>query len=175
MKEVFLIIFCIFNFALLNEIEDDILEIPLKSIRVKDIPKHSDNDFEKLEIDDNHDEDIVLKANEGQAFCNANLLYLATISLGSNHQTFNLLLDTGSYFTWVALKGSFDAYTITHHYDPSISTSSKDTGDVFSFEEKSRTCSGHIYTDKFTYLDSKEFSFRFGGSEKTSFNINKGD
>ena len=67
MKDMLLILFCIFNLALLKNKEADILEIPLKQIRVKGIPKYSHIVFEDPEIDDNQDNDIILRASGGQA------------------------------------------------------------------------------------------------------------
>ena len=52
---------------MLKNKEADILEIPLKQIRVKGIPKYSDIVFDEPEIDDNQDNDIILRASGCQA------------------------------------------------------------------------------------------------------------
>ena len=54
-----------------------------------------------------------------------NLLFIIDIKLGSGKQLFNLLVDTGSSITWVPKIDSYDLYPITHHYDPSLSSTSK--------------------------------------------------
>ena len=175
MKDIFLIIFFIFNIVSINSKEFDALEIPVKSIRVKGMPKYSDIAFEDPEFDDNQDDDIILRSSEGQAFFNANGLYLASLRLGSNQQPFNLLLDTGSPLIWVSVVGSSDAYPLIHHYDPRISTTSKNTLVPFNIKYGSGNCAGYYYIDRFTYPGNSQFSCRFGAASITNFNVYQGD
>ena len=175
MKDMLLILFCIFNLALLKNKEADILEIPLKQIRVKGIPKYSHIVFEDPEIDDNQDNDIILRASDGQAFYNANGLFLAALGIGTNPQPFYLLLDTGSSIIWAGIVGSSDIYPLTHHYDPRISTTSKCTYTPFNMRYGSGNCAGYYYIDKFTYPGYNQFSCIFGAAQTTNFNVIQGD
>ena len=72
-----------------------ILEIPLKSIRIKNVDEYKD--FNMIKQGKNIvSNNFLFFYEEGNAYISQNLLFLATIKIGSNSQIFNLLLDTGS-------------------------------------------------------------------------------
>ena len=112
-----------------------IIEIPLELIQVKGIPK-----FGHIAIGESVEDDYEKKKiynrflNEGgNVLFNENLFCVANIKIGSNKQQFNLFIDTGSPYTWVAKKGSVDSkYKIINHYDPSTSKTSKNTNIPFN-------------------------------------------
>ena len=67
-------------------------------------------------------------------------------------QVFNLLIDTGSSITWVPIKDSKDLFPLTHHYDPSLSsTSIKKSEEPFEIVYGSGSANGSYYSDKITY------------------------
>ena len=110
-------------------------------------------------------------STEKDAIISSNSLLLSNINIGSNDQPFNLILDTGSYITWVPKYGSKDKYSIEKHYNPSISTTSYNTTNSFVQEFSTGNCTGFFFTDNVKYLENN-FLLRFGVAEKTFF---KGD
>jgi hypothetical protein len=174
MKYSYFVFIYIFVILSSKSLENQVLEIPLQTIAVKGIPKYREIEFEESSDDDNSDLDFILLTNDGKAFYNLNRLFLASLTIGSNNQPFNLLLDTGSDIVWVAKKGSYDISPITHHYNPSSSTTSKFTGRAFEKKYGSGSCSGDLYIDKFTYSNNR-FSCLFGAAMKTNFNVYQGD
>ena len=80
-------------------------------------------------------------------------------------------MDTGSPLIWVSVVGSSDAYPLIHHYDPRISTTSKNTLVPFNIKYGSGNCAGYYYIDRFTYPGNSQFSCRFGASRITNFNV----
>jgi DUF2075 family protein len=150
-----------------------VIEIPFKPIKVKGIPKYRNIKLEEPILDTN----LTIKFNksflssQGKATLNTNYLFLANIKIGSNSQSFNLLLDTGSYILWVPNKDSVDKYKIKNHYNPSQSTTSSYTEQ--SFEQKYGTgyCSGYYYIDNIVYTDNKKFRMAFGVADKTEFEV----
>ena len=88
-------LFLIFSFISLNNC---LLEIPLKPKNIKGVPKYRIKIIEPKEysgIDSMNQ--TILSNNEGKKKLNANILFLANVKIGSNEQSFNLILDTGSY------------------------------------------------------------------------------
>ena len=150
-----------------------VIEIPFKPIKVKGIPKYRNIKLEEPILDTN----LTIKFNksflssQGKATLNTNYLFLANIKIGSNSQSFNLVLDTGSYILWVPNKDSVDKYKIKNHYNPSQSTTSSYTEQ--SFEQKYGTgyCSGYYYIDNIVYTDNKKFRMAFGVADKTEFEV----
>ena len=156
-------------------LEQETMEIPLQTVPVKGVPKYKYLLNEDPDIEKYSDTNFVMKA-EGQSFFNVNRLFLAPIKVGSNNQPFTLLLDTGSPLLWVPKVGSQDSYpTITHHYNPSTSTTSKNTLSPFSIRYGTGSCSGYYYIDKLTYVGNQKFSCVFGVADQTALSINSCD
>ena len=97
------------------------------------------------------------------------------IKLGTSNQEFNLVLDTGSTITWVPLINSEDLYQIEHHYNPSISKTSKKLKEGFSILYGSGSCYGNYYKDRIKYINNKTFDFIFGAAKATDFNVHEVD
>ena len=153
-----------------------IVEIPFKPIKVKGIPKYRNIKLEEPQV--NPDLTIFNKAifsSQGDTTLNADLLFLGTIKIGSNNKPFNLVLDTGSYILWVPKIGSVDKYEIENHYNPEQSSTSSNTKQ--SFEQKYGTgfCSGYYYSDNIVYIENKKFKMTFGAADKTDFEVEGGD
>ena len=164
-----LILFLMLSFISLNNC---LLEIPLKPIKVKGVAKY---DIKVKDIEEDYEiynmNKTILANKEGNAELNYNQLFLANVKIGSLDQSFNLILDTGSYILWVAKVGSIDQHKIYNHYEPTGTRTSD------SFEQKYGTgyCSGDYYTDDFKYINEKKFNVKFGAATKTDLNVNKGD
>ena len=74
-------------------------------------------------------------------------LFAIEIKIGSNQQTFTLLIDTGSEITWVpgiASKG------YNNYFNPGSSTTSRRTSDTFNYGYSAGTISGYYYYDQIT-------------------------
>ena len=164
-----LILFLLFSLISLNNC---LIEIPLKAVKVKGVAKY---DIKVKEIEEDYEinnmNKTILANKEGDTSLNGNQLFLANVKIGSKDQSFNLVLDTGSYILWVAQVGSEDQHQINHHYDPT-GTPSKD-----SFEQKYGTgyCTGRYYTDNFKYINDKKFKVKFGVATETVLDVDNGD
>lgn len=154
-----------------------VIEIPLKTVKAKGIPKFKNItiqeplDYSKI---DNLNKAIILN-EEGEMEYNANRLFLATIKIGSNNQQFNLVLDTGSYILWVPKLGSDDKYSIKNHYNPSKSETSICLNQYFEQKYGTGSCSGYYYSDDIKYINDKVFNINFGVADATEFEVNGGD
>ena len=124
-----------------------VIEIPFKPIKVKGIPKYRNVKLGEPFVDKN----LTIKFNktflssQGKATLNTDYLFLANIKIGSNRQSFNLVLDTGSYILWVPKKDSIDKYKIENHYNPSQSTTSFFTQQSFEQNYGTGYSSGYYY------------------------------
>ena len=116
-----------------------------------------------------------LSTIEKNVILSSQLFFIVTINIGSNNQIFNLLLDTGSYITWVSKKGSTDKYTTKNHYDPSTSTTSYYTKEPFVQTFNTGDSKGYLYTDNVTFIDNINFNFKFGVADNTNLYINGAD
>ena len=176
------------SFLLLNFISKNIclLEFPIKIINPKNIPKYKDIQFETaisqniqniINSDNNPDFDREIKIFSESGDINFIETYLLSIQikLGTSNQIFNLILDTGSTITWVPLIKSKDIYPISHHYNPSDSSSSKKLKEEFVVTYGSGSCYGSYYKDKIKYINNKEFEFVFGAAEATDFGVKEAD
>ena len=166
-------LFLIFSFISLNNC---LLEIPLKPKNIKGVPKYRIKIIEPKEysgIDSMNQ--TILSNNEGKTKLNANILFLANVKIGSNEQSFNLILDTGSYILWVPLKDSDDKYRISHHYNPTKSSTSVELNEYFEQEYGTGYCNGYYYTDNFKYINKTNFNIKFGAAEATDFNVVESD
>ena len=97
-------------------------------------------------------------------------LFTTNVKIGSNKQEFNLILDTGSYYTWVAKEGSKDVKTINHHFNPSSSNTCVKTPISTEIIYGTGSCSGDFYSDNFYYINDKEFKMIFLVASSTNFN-----
>ena len=145
-----------------------ILEVPLKTIKVKGIPKY--RNITKIESGKQIlMNNTVLFYEEGDSVISNDLLFLANIKVGSNHQEFNLVLDTGSSVLWVAQYGCAGENAITHFFNPSDSSTSKSTGQSFEIEYGTGYCTGIFYNDNVRYLSNSDFNMYFGVASRADF------
>lgn len=157
---------------------NSILEIPLKPIQVKGIPKYGLNlpsqEENTEELEEEFDPKLLME--EGNAYINTNFLYIATARIGSDKQEFNFLLDTGSSDTWVPKKDCIAAFPKNHYYNPETSSTSRNTNIPFQIRYGGgRSSSGIYYIDNFYYINNKDFPLQFGVAIKTDFDINGAD
>jgi len=147
-----------------------LIEIPLKPIEVKGFSKYKNIQIKEPFLFSNKTK---LKnrflIEEGKGYISNEFLFIINVKIGSNKQEFNLILDTGSYYTWVAKEGSKDAQTISHHFNPSSSNTCVKT--IFSTEINYGTgsCNGDFYTDNLYYINDKEFKMTFLVASNTNF------
>ena len=108
-------------------------------------------------------------------YLSKNSLLITKLKIGSNNQEFNLILDTRSYMSWIPLINSKDNYPLNNHYNPQISSTSKNIGKKFyiisEYESK-----GDIYEDEMQFIDNyKKFKFNFGAANETKFKVKDAD
>ena len=166
-------IFLILSFISLNNC---LLEIPLRPLKVKRIVKYKN--IKMKEPKDSSEELINNKTiliSEGKAKLNDNLLFLINIKIGSNDQEFNLVLDTGFDKLWVPKLGSKDKYKLKHHYDPSKSTTTYYTGEYYKASNWETNYKGYYYTDNIKYINNKNFNLKFAVADETYFNVDGAD
>ena len=155
-----------------------VLEIPLKPIKVNSIPKYKNikfNEFNFSLIKNKFLNKTKTFISKGDIIINENVLYYTTVKIGSKKQEFNLLLDTGSQIIWVARIGSNDSYPIKNHFDPTSSTSCKETKLSFKMKYGSGNCTGYYYKDYFNYINNKDFQIYFGVANQTYFDVDDMD
>ena len=168
---IILKIYCLIEFPISKKIISNIPKYPdfipdtslPKSIRNKILLKNPN--FFESEINNNN-----IYSSSGNITIIPNTLFVIDIKIGTSMQVFNLLIDTGSSITWVPIKNSKDLFPLTHHYDPSLSsTSIKKSEEPFKIVYGSGSANGSYYSDKITYIDDKEFIMDFGAANKTNF------
>jgi len=153
-----------------------IIEIPLKSIEVKDVIKYKDIKIKGVEEEDlkeSNDFNKISLIDEGSTKISPSRLFLATIKISSNEQQFNLVLDTGSSYLWVPKKGSSDKTAISHHFEPT--SNSINTNTPFKMVYGTGSCSGTYYEDTIKYINNKKFNFKFGVATVTDFSVDGAD
>jgi hypothetical protein len=94
----------------------------------------------------------------------ADYLFAIDIKIGSNGQTFTMLIDTGSEIVWVPSKNTDFS---SRYYVPSSSTTSRRTSDSFNYGYSAGTVSGYYYYDQINFM-SRNFYFTFGMAERTN-------
>ena len=111
---------------------------------------------------------------EGPLTLNDHYYFLAPVTIGSNNEKFNLILETGSNFLWVVQgRTRSSSIRVSRSYNPSSSKSSKNTGEPFQINYgSSGTVSGTYYTDNFKFMDNKIFSMKFGAANRISISGN---
>ena len=155
---------------------NNLLEIPLETIKVKGIPKYQNISIiepEQKIITNNQ----VIFHQEGGSVINNDLLFLANIKIGSNSQKFNLVLDTGSYLLWVAKKGCSGSNRITKFFDPSASKTCEPYPYDQGFEITYGTgyCKGYYYKDNVNYISKDYFKMYFGVASRADFMVTGAD
>ena len=151
-----------------------IIEIPLYPIKVKGIPKYENiSMMEQYYPDEN--ESISFAAKEGNTFLNRDILFIAKIKIGSQKQIFNLLLDTGSSILWVGRNTCGGNNKIINKFNPSTSSTAKQTIDTFSIQYGSGSCSGYYYLDNIVYISDKDFAMKFGVADTANFIVDQCD
>ena len=156
-------------------ITSSIIEIPLKSIEVKDVIKYKDIKIKEVEEEpkENNNFNQISLIDEGSTKISPSRLFLATIKISSNEQEFNLVLDTGSSYLWVPKKDSNDKTKIAHHFVPT--SNSVNTNTPFKMEYGTGSCSGTYYEDTIKYINNKKFKFKFGVATVTDFSVEGAD
>ena len=159
-----------------------LIEIPFTPIAVKNIPKYKSIqvkeplDFSKL--NKSNITNITMFYIDGKTMINKNYLFLASITIGSNNQPFNLLLDTGSHVLWVAdvdCKESDGTKKISRHYNPSSSTTKQETYQNFEITYGTGSCKGYYYYDNIKYINNKNIKIKFGVAKSVDFEVDNCD
>ena len=151
-----------------------IIEIPLYPVKVKGIPKYENISMIEQYYSTNDNESISF-VEEGNTFINRDIVFIARIKLGSQRKSFNLLLDTGSNTLWVGRIGCQGDHAIINEFNPSNSTTAKNTGKTFSITYGSGSCIGFYYNDNLEYLESKSFNMNFGVADTANFKVDQCD
>jgi hypothetical protein len=164
-----------------------IIELPIKAINIQTIPKYNniklDTDIplylekilQKHQNNSMFENNIKIFTEAGDAKIIKAFLLAIKIEMGSSNQEFNLILDTGSSITWVAAKNSKDLYKIVHHYDPYLSSTSKNLSENFTERYGSGSCKGYYFKDRMKYINNKTFDIIFGAAESTNMAVNEVD
>ena len=151
-----------------------IIEIPLYPVKVKGIPKYENISMIEQYYSTNDNESISF-VEEGNTFINRDIVFIARIKLGSQRKSFNLLLDTGSSTLWVGRNGCQGDHSLINEFNPSNSTTAKNTGKTFSITYGSGSCIGFYYNDNLEYLESKSFNMNFGVADTANFKVDQCD
>ena len=114
---------------------------------------------------------------EGVTKINSNHLFLTNIKIGSQSQSFRLILDTGSSITWVADINSQikDVSAISNRFDPNTSSSCKILPQKFEIKYGTGECSGYYCIDVIQYLNNKKFRLKFGVAKNALFDFEEAD
>ena len=169
--KLYIILYLLFSFFQLNIC---VLEIPLKPIMVKGIPKYKN--ISVVEPGKNIVfNNTTMLYEQGSSYINSELLFLVNIKIGSNSQPFNLILDTGSSALWVAQRGCGGSHRITNFYNPSSSTSSQRTTIPMEIQYGTGYTRGIYYNDKVEYLKGKKFNIYFGLASTANFDVTGAD
>lgn len=162
----------------LSSFIDCVIEIPIKIIKTNPNQKYKNITLKTKSTIEDYDRPsdyIKIFSETADYEINDNLLFLAEIKIGSNSQSFKLVLDTGSSIVWVAGPKSLDSVEIKHHYYPSTSTTSKNTTNKFNQVYGSGSCSGFIFTDTINYVNNSPFQMKFGVTSTTNFDVEEAD
>ena len=173
---------CFIYFILLissSSLTTCLIEIPLKTVKVKNRIQKYQNIIPKLkptkEVFNNFSNYLKIFSESGEYKINNETLFLAPITIGSNSQSFNLILDTGSDVLWVAQTNSKDTGIIKRHYNSSSSSTSTKTEESFYMIYGTFSCSGYYYKDIVSYINNSPFEMKFGVASNTNFNSNDAD
>ena len=164
----------LYIFLISTSFISSIIEIPLYPIKVKGIPKYQNITISEP-YDPYNDNNSFSFVEQGNTFINANKLFLAKIKIGSQGQTFNLILDTGSSILWVGRNTCEGKHTLIHTFNPSTSSTARNTGQYFSMKYGSGACNGFYYNDEIEYIQNKRFKMYFGVADTANFEVENCD
>ena len=152
----------------------NILEIPLKPMKVKGIPKYKNLTIieQGKKILGNN---TAMFYDQGDSIINEELVFLANVKIGSKSKDFNLLLDTGSKVLWVAIEGCIGSYKIDTFFNPSSSSTCNYVGKKFEIEYGTGYCTGFYFSDYIEYLPKRKFKLNFGVASVAFFNVTRAD
>lgn len=103
-------------------------------------------------------------------------LFACEIKIGTNNQTFNVILDTGSQILWVPeINNENGEIELIHKYSPSNSFTSENTNIPFSVEYATGYTQGYFYHDTIYFLSPEKYFIVFGSANKTVFNVEGAD
>lgn len=109
-----------------------------------------------------HKRDVSNTGSQDIEAASKDIAYYVELNLGQPSQTFNLIVDTGSFYTWVyGWQCTASACTSHNQYNPNKSSSSKEdtAADGFTISYTGSTIQGNVYEDQasiagfFTDLD----------------------
>ena len=164
----------LYIFLISTSFISSIIEIPLYPIKVKGIQKYENISISEP-YDPYNDNNSISYYVQGNTFINANNLFLAKIKIGSKSQIFNLILDTGSSILWVGRNTCGGDHTLIHTFNPSTSTTARNTGQNFNMKYGSGDCNGLYYNDYIEYIQGKRFLMYFGVADTANFKVENCD
>ena len=168
------IYYSLYLFFSIISLSNCVLEIPLKPMVVKGIPKYKN--ITRVEPEKNlvYNNSTMLY-EEGNSFINSEHLFVSTIKIGSNSQTFNLIMDTGSPVLWVAQPNCKGTHKITRFFNPSASSTARGTTQPMKIQYGTGYAEGYFYTDNFEYLLTRKFNLYFGLAYTADFLVTDAD
>lgn len=99
---------------------------------------------------------------------NNDVSYYLDLQLGSDRQNFSVVVDTGSYYTWVYSSSCNDSTCESHQrYTPDNSTTCVDTALQFSIEYSTASISGAVYNDEVSFSGFRT-RIAFGGAANSA-------
>ena len=131
------------------------ISIPIKKVKTKFQKKISSNPG------------ITTGYVSGQFNTLDNYLFGADLSIGSNKQTFTILLDTGSEILWVPGQEAVSS-SGSNVYIPTTSKTSKRTTEKVNYEYSSGKITGYYYNDQINFLLSNSFYIYFAVVSSTN-------
>ena len=96
-----------------------------------------------------------------------NYLFAVDLSIGSNKQTFTIILDTGSEILWVPGKEAVSS-SGANIYNPSSSKTSKTTSEKVNYEYSSGKITGYYCSDQINFLLPNSFYMHFAVVSSTN-------
>ena len=105
-----------------------------------------------------------------------NGLFAIEVKIGSNEQTFNLILDTGSFYFWIPENTTENINIRKYHlFNPKFSSTAYKTNDTFILFYGHSYAFCNYYFDQIQILPKKNVTMRFGVANNTNFNISGAD
>ena len=105
-----------------------------------------------------------------------NGLFAIEVKIGSNEQAFNLILDTGSFYSWIPENTTENVNVRNYHlFNPENSSTAHKTNETFILFYGNAYVFGYFYSDQFKILPQKNVSMLFGVANNTNFDINGAD
>ena len=101
-------------------------------------------------------------------------LFTINIKLGTPHQAFNFIFDTGSEILWVPKEGSHDEFFIRNHFKPDKSSSYDNLGKQMDLMYGSGRVSGVLGVDTANCFERK-VQLAFLLADRTEFNVSGAD